>query len=136
RLRREFLEAQLRVNDSLVADAQDALTAFQRRARSDGSGQTSGREQTELPGLELQRQQLLAERRTDETLLKALQDSSTSRRAIQTALSTPGVAPSPAVVQLKTQLFHYEIARDSLASLSPSTPDHPPHNPWLPSPAR
>ena len=122
RLRREFLEAQLRVNDSLVADAQDALTAFQRRARSDGSGQTSGREQTELPGLELQRQQLLAERRTDETLLKALQDSSTSRRAIQTALSTPGVAPSPAVVQLNTQLFQYEIARDSLASLSPSHP--------------
>src|SRR5207249_3715772 len=121
----EFLEAQLKVNDSLVADAQDALTAFQRRARSDGSGQTSGREQTELPGLELQRQQLLAERRTDETLLKALQDSSTSRRAIQTALSTPGVAPSPAVVQLNTQLFQYEIARDSLASLSPSHPDLP-----------
>ena len=125
RLRREFLEAQLKVNDSLVADAQDALTAFQRRARSDGSGQSSGREQTELPGLELQRQQLLAERRTDETLLKALQDSSTSRRAIQTALSTPGVAPSPAVVQLNTQLFQYEIARDSLASLSPSHPDLP-----------
>ena len=125
RLRREFLEAQLKVNDSLVADAQEALTAFQRRARSDGSGQSSGREQTELPGLELQRQQLLAERRTDEDLLKALQDSSTSRKAIQTALSTPGVAPSPAVVQLNTQLFQYEMARDSLASLSRSHPDLP-----------
>src|SRR5437899_1917839 len=34
RLRREFLEAQLKVNDSVVADAQAALTALQRRARS------------------------------------------------------------------------------------------------------
>lgn len=125
RLRREFLEARLKVNDSLVADAQEALTAFQRLARSDGSAQSSGREQTELPGLELQRQQLLAERRTDEDLLTALQDSSRSRKAIQAALSTPGVAPSPAVVQLNTQLFQYEMARDSLASLSPSHPDLP-----------
>jgi capsular exopolysaccharide synthesis family protein len=125
RLRREFLEAQLKVNDSRVADAQDALTAFRRRARSDGSAQSSGREQTELPGLELQRQQLLAERRTDEDVLAALQDSSTSRKAIQTAISTPGVAPSPAVVQLNTQLFQYQMARDSLASLSPSHPDLP-----------
>jgi len=125
RLRREFLDAQLKVNDSLVADAQKALTAFRQRARSDGSGQSSGREQTELPGLELQRQQLLAERRTDEDLRAALQDSGTSRKAIQTALSTPGVAPSPAVVQLNTQLFQYEMARDSLASLSTSHPDLP-----------
>ena len=125
RLRREFLQAQLKVNDSLVAGAQEALTAFRRRARSDGSGQSSGREQTELPGLELQRQQLLAERRTDEDLLAALQDNGASRKAIQTALSTPGVAPSPAVVQLNTQLFQYEMARDSLASLSTSHPDLP-----------
>ena len=125
RLRREFLQAQLKVNDSLVAGAQEALTAFRRRAHSDGSGQSSGREQTELPGLELQRQQLLAERRTDEDLLAALQDNGASRKAIQTALSTPGVAPSPAVVQLNTQLFQYEMARDSLASLSTSHPDLP-----------
>src|SRR5437867_2869593 len=104
RLRREFLEAQLRVNDSLVAAAREALTAFQRRARSDGSGQSSGREQTELPGVELPRQQLLAERRTDEDLLQALQDSSPSRKAVQTALSTPGAAPRPAAAQLNTQL--------------------------------
>src|SRR2546430_2317868 len=94
RLRREFLQAQLKVNDSLVAGAQAALTAFRRRAHSAGSGQSSGREQTELPGLELQRQQLLAERRTDEDLLAALQNNGTSRQAIQTALSTPGVARS------------------------------------------
>ncbi len=127
RLRREFLESQLKVNDSLLADARQALTAFQRRTRSGGSEESSGggREQTELPGLELQRQQLLAERRTDEDLLAALRDTSTSRKATQTALSTPGVAASPAVVQLNAQLFQYEKARDSLASLSASHPDLP-----------
>ena len=128
RLRREFLESQLNVNDSLLADARQALTAFQRRTRSDGSEQSPGREQTELPGLELQRQQLLAERRTDEGLLAALRDSSTSRKATQTALSTPEVAASPAVVQLNAQLFQYEKARDSLASLSASHPDLPRFN--------
>jgi succinoglycan biosynthesis transport protein ExoP len=125
RLRREFLESQLKVNDSLLADARQALTAFQRRTRSDGTEESPGRERTELPGLELQRQQLLAERRTDEDLLAALRDSSTSRKAAQTALATPDVAASPAVVQLNAQLFQYEKARDSLASLSASHPDLP-----------
>ena len=129
RLRREFLESQLKVNDSLLADARQALTAFQRRAGVDGAGgEPAGREQTELPGLELQRAQALAERRTEEDLLTALRDSSTSRKAVQTALAIPAVATSPAVVQLNAQLFQYERARDSLTSLSPSHPDLPRFN--------
>jgi polysaccharide biosynthesis transport protein len=124
KLRREFLEAQLKVNDSLLADARQALTAFQQRARPYGAG-ASPAGQSELPGVELERQQLLAERRTDQALLTALRDSSTSRKAIQTALSTPGVAASPAVTQLNTQLFQYEMTRDSLASRSKAHPDLP-----------
>src|SRR5439155_754835 len=116
RLRREFLESQLQVNDSLVAAARRTLTEFQRRARSGGSAEPPGRERIELPGIELQREQLLAERRTDEDLLTALRDSGASRRAVQTALSIPGVAASPAVVQLNSQLFQYEKARDSLTT--------------------
>ena len=125
KLRREFLEAQLKVNDSLLADARQALTASQRRTRASGSGQSSAREQTGLPGIELQRQQLLAERRTYQDLLTALRDSSAGRKAIQTALSTPGIAASPAVAQLNSQLFQYEMERDSLASRSASHPDLP-----------
>lgn len=128
RLRREFLESQLQVTDSLVAAARRTLTAFQRRARSSGSVEPPGREQLELPGIELQREQLLAERRTDEDLLTALRDSATSRKAVQTALSIPGVAASPAAVQLNSQLFQYEKARDSLSSLSASHPDLPRFN--------
>ncbi len=129
KLRREFLESQLQVNDSLLAATRRTLTAFQRRAGPGGSGVGApGREQIELPGIELQREQLLAERRTDQDLLTALRDSSASRKAVQTALSIPGVAASPAVVQLNSQLFQYEKARDSLTSLSASHPDLPRFN--------
>src|SRR3989442_4741921 len=125
RRRREFLESQLKVNDSLLADARQAVTAFRQRAGTYGSREALAREQIGLAGVELQRQQLEAERRTDEGLLASLRDSSVSRKALQTALATPGVAASPAVTQLSTQLFQYERARDSLASRSASHPDLP-----------
>src|SRR6266550_2181116 len=125
--RREFLESQLKVNDSLLADARQAVTAFRQRAGTYGSREALAREQAGLAGVELQRQQLEAERRTDESLLAALRDrdSSVSRKALQTALATPGVAASPSVTQLSTQLYQYERARDSLASRSTSHPDLP-----------
>ena len=125
--RRVFLESQLKVNDSLLADARQAVTAFRQRAGTYGSRDALAREQAGLAGVELQRQQLEAERRTDESLLAALRDrdSSVSRRALQTALATPGVAVSPSVTQLSTQLYQYERARDSLASRSTSHPDLP-----------
>ena len=125
RRRREFLESQLKVNDSLLADARQALTAFRQRAGAYGSREALAREQIGLAGVELQRQQLEAERRTDESLLASLRDSSVSRKALQTALATPGVAASPPVTQLSTQLFQYQRARDSLASRSASHPDLP-----------
>src|SRR6266702_7569507 len=125
--RREFLESQIKVNDSLLADARQAVTAFRQRAGTYGSREALAREQVGLAGVELQRQQLEAERRTDESLLAALRDrdSSVSRKALQTALATPGVAASPSVTQLSTQLYQYERARDSLASRSTSHPDLP-----------
>jgi len=128
--RREFLESQLKVNDSLLADARQAVTAFRQRAGTYGSREALAREQAGLAGVELQRQQLEAERRTDESLLAALRDrdSSVSRKALQTALATPGVAASPSVTQLSTQLYQYERARDSLASRSTSHPDLPRFN--------
>jgi capsular exopolysaccharide synthesis family protein len=127
RRRREFLEAQLRVNDSLLADARQALTAFHRDARAFGSGEALAREQIGLAGVELQRQQLEAERRTYEGLLASLRDrdSSVSRKALQTAFATSGVAASPPVSQLHGQLFQYQASRDSLASRSASHPDLP-----------
>jgi polysaccharide biosynthesis transport protein len=127
--RREFLETQLRVNDSVLADAREALDAFYRRTRPYGSPDASRRVGTggagSIAGLELQRQQLEADRRTNQDLLAALRDSTTSRKALQTALSTPGVTTSPAVTQLSAQLFQYQATRDSLESRSATHPDLP-----------
>src|SRR5207245_10449724 len=119
--------SQLKVNDSILADARQPVTAFRQRAGTYGWRDALAREQAGLAGVELQRQQLEAERRTDESLLAALRDrdSSVSRKALQTALATPGVAASPSVLQLSTQLYQYERARDSLASRSTSHPDLP-----------
>jgi tyrosine-protein kinase Etk/Wzc len=125
--RREFLESQLTVNDSLLAEARDALTEFRRRARAYGSREALARDPTGLAGLELQRQQLEAEHRTYEDLLTSLNspDSSVSRKALQTAFAIPGVSASPEVTQLNNQLFAYETTRDSLASRSKTHPDLP-----------
>lgn len=127
RRRREFLESQLSVNDSLLADARQAQTEFRRRARAYGSREALTRDPIGLAGLELQRQQLEAERRTYDDLLASLKsrDSSVSRRALQTAFAIPGVSASPEVAQLNNQLFGYETTRDSLASRSKSHPDLP-----------
>src|SRR5256886_10864592 len=107
--------------------ARQGVTAFRQRAGTYGSREALAREQAGLAGVELQRQQLEAERRTDESLLAALRDrdSSVSRKALQAALATPGVTVSPSVTQLSTQLYQYERARASLASRSTSRPDLP-----------
>jgi polysaccharide biosynthesis transport protein len=125
RLRREFLETQLRVNDSLLAEARQALTAFHGRARAYGSRGFLAPEQTGLAGLELERGELAAERQRYVGLLAVLQDSSGRRRALQTAVSIPAVGASPAVTQLNTTLFQYETTRDSLANRSARHPDLP-----------
>jgi capsular exopolysaccharide synthesis family protein len=124
RRRREFLEGQLRVSDSLLAEAREALTAFYQRA---GYGARDGmiREQIGLAGVELERQELEAERRTQDDLLAGLRDPTASRRALRAALSQPGVAANPEVAQLSRQLFEYETSRDSLTSRSASHPDLP-----------
>lgn len=128
--RREFLESQLSVNDSLLAEAREALTEFRQRARAYGSREALARDPTGLAALEMQRQQLEAERRTDEGLSTLLgsADSSVSRKALQTAFAIPGVSASPEVIQLNNQLFGYETTRDSLASRSKVHPDLPRFN--------
>ncbi|MGH7607165.1 MAG: polysaccharide biosynthesis tyrosine autokinase, partial [Gemmatimonadales bacterium] len=124
RRRREFLEEQLKISDSVLAAAREALSAFYQRA---GYGAREGmiREQIGLAGMELERQELQAERRTFDDLLAGLRDPAASSKMLRAALSTPAVAASPEVTQLSRQLFEYETSRDSLASRSTSHPDLP-----------
>src|SRR2546422_4445012 len=95
--RREFLESQLKVNDSLLADARQAVTAFRQRAGTYGSREALAREQAGLAGGGGQRQQLGGEGGTDERRLGRLRrpDLGASRQDPPNPIAAPGAAASP-----------------------------------------
>ena len=125
RLRREFLEAQLGVNDSVLAAARNALTAFRRRVGRAGADESPARQQGGLEQLQLQREQLDADRRTYRGIIVSLDSTrgSVDRDALRAAVSAPGIGGNVVVTQLYTQLVQYETVRDSLAARAPAHPD-------------
>jgi capsular exopolysaccharide synthesis family protein len=133
RLRRQFLEVQLRINDSVLASARNALSSFRQRAgRVGGSSEGSARAQVgagagassaaSADQLQLQREQFDADRRLYRGILTSLAESRDSLRA---AVSLPGISGSMVVSQLYTQLIQYETTRDSLTARAPVHPDLP-----------
>jgi capsular exopolysaccharide synthesis family protein len=117
RRRREFIETQLRFNDSLLAEARQALSAFRARApglttdRAAGSGSA--------PALLGRREELDVERRQYAGLLGQLRD--TNRVARRVALrdlvaGSPSIGGNVVVSRLYDQLVSYETLRDSLTS--------------------
>ncbi|OLC07850.1 MAG: hypothetical protein AUH42_02805 [Gemmatimonadetes bacterium 13_1_40CM_70_11] len=127
RLRREFLETQLRVNDSVLADARRALTAFRRHAGRAGSDQQGPTQQAGIDQLQLQRDQLDADRRMYRSILVSLDSGGGrgNREALRTAASTPAISANAVVAPLFTQLVQYENTRDSLTARSTTHPDVP-----------
>lgn len=125
RLRRVFLETQLKVNDSLLADARRALTAFRQHAGRAGPGPQTATQQAGIDQLQFQREQFEADRRMYRSILASLDTAGGrgNREALRAAASAPGIAASAVVAQLFTQLAQYETARDSLAARSVVHPD-------------
>ncbi|HEY0673483.1 MAG TPA: polysaccharide biosynthesis tyrosine autokinase [Longimicrobiales bacterium] len=116
RRRRTFLEAQLREMDSLQAVAQSQLSEFRRREQVFSSREKFATEQAGLSGLEVRRQELLAERRMFTSLLNELSRPRRSDDApgLLVFASSPEVSSNPVVTALFSQLLSYEAARDSL----------------------
>ena len=127
RLRREFLQAQLKINDSVLADVRNALTSFRRRAGRVGSGELAARQQAGVEQPQLQREQLDGDRRVYRGLLATLDNArgEEGRDALRAAVATPGIAGSVVVAQLYGQLVQYENVRDSLTARAPNHPDLP-----------
>lgn len=114
RRRREFIETQLKFNDSLLTAARAALTAFRAQAPSLAADRTAG---TNAP--EERRQELDVERRQYTTLLGQLRDTNrvTRRAALRNVVaSSPTIGGNAVVSRLYEQLVHYETLRDSLTS--------------------
>jgi len=117
RQRREFIEAQLKFNDSLLTEARAALSAF--RAREPGSAAERSADAVSLGSLGARRDELEIERRQYASLLGRLQD--TSRVARRPALrdlvaASPSIAANPVVSRLYGQLVQYYSLRDSLTA--------------------
>lgn len=124
RLRRVFVQEQLRQNDSLLLRAQLALSAFRGGTQLYSSKERLSAEQSALLGVEVQRQSLASDRGIYQSLLKTLEEGSGEEEALGALVSAPGAAANPVVAQLYTQLVGFKTARDSLLALG-SARTHP-----------
>jgi succinoglycan biosynthesis transport protein ExoP len=114
RRRREFIETQLKFNDSLLTAARAALTAFRARGPSLAADRSAGPN-----AMEERRQELDLERRQYATLLGQLLDTNrvTRRATLRNVIaSSPTIGGNAVVSRLYEQLVHYERMRDSLTS--------------------
>ncbi|HSL72556.1 MAG TPA: Wzz/FepE/Etk N-terminal domain-containing protein, partial [Longimicrobiales bacterium] len=116
RRRRLFLEEQLAEMDSMQSAAQTELSEFRRREQVFSSRDKFTTEQAGLTGLEVRRQELVAERRMFESLLD---DLNRPRRpdgsgGLLVFASSPEVSSNPVITTLFSQLLSYEAVRDSL----------------------
>src|SRR5438477_606951 len=114
RRRREFIETQLRFNDSLLAEARGALGAF--RAKAPG---LAGERSAGPSALEGRRQELDVERRQYASVLGQLRDTNrvTRRAALRNMIAASAtIGGNTGVARLYDQLVRYETQRDSLTS--------------------
>jgi capsular exopolysaccharide synthesis family protein len=115
RRRRLFLQAQLSSVDSVLATMQNSLSAFRSENQVFSSRDKISTEQSGLMSLDVQLEELAADRKMYQTLLSQIAARGANRQdVVRTLVSSPGVASNPVVTQLYTQLVQYETARDSL----------------------
>jgi capsular exopolysaccharide synthesis family protein len=127
RRRRMFIEEQMQHTDSALVAAQRDLSAFRRTQKVYSSREKYAAEQAGLMGLETRRQDMVAQRATFQALLSQLQRPHAGAEVLRALAAAPDAKDNPVLVQLFTQLTHYELSRDSLISgawgSSPNSPD-------------
>jgi tyrosine-protein kinase Etk/Wzc len=118
RRRREFVEAQLARTDSAVRAAQAALVSFRQSQGVTSSAEQSAAQQSGKFALETRREELLAQRRSYETLMGQYRAARPAERPerLRALVSAPGLAANPVVASEYTLLARYEAARDSMAA--------------------
>jgi len=118
RRRREFIQEQLKQTDSLFADATTSLSSFRSKSQVYGSDARVSAEQAGLMALDVNREELAADRKTLQSLLDNLQSPGrgTHNERLDALLASPGVANNPVVTSLFQQLVDLRTTRDSLAT--------------------
>lgn len=116
--RRIFLEEQLTQTEASLAQAERRLTAFRNRARTyDAREELAAQQQNRLL-LEIQREELDADRRMLQSMLARLNQVPDGGRweVLRTLVSSPGLAENPVVSQMHDRLLRYRTELDSLTS--------------------
>lgn len=119
--RRIFLDEQLRRTDSLLAEAQQALSAFRSHQEVYSSRDKMASQQVALLDLETRRIALDANRDSYKSALSQLEqgDSTVRRAALRALAGNVELAANPVVVSLYTQLVSQQRALDSLRQIAP-----------------
>lgn len=118
RRQRIFLEERLAETDSLLREAEAVLTAFRTDRQFYSSEEMVTAQQQSLLDLDARRATLSAERQMYGDLLRRLEagDQAGQSEALQTLVSSPGIASNPVVTALHAQLTAYKQERDALAT--------------------
>jgi polysaccharide biosynthesis transport protein len=127
--RREFLEAQLRQTDSMLARAQSDLASFRSRQQLASTQDALNAQQTNMIALDARRAELEADRATFGTLLSQLKKGGEAgeSEALRALASSPALAENPAVSNYYRQLELNQYKLDSMTTgpwrAAPTNPD-------------
>lgn len=117
RKRREFLETQMRQNDSLLSDADEQLIAFRRHAQVFSTPARIDQQQRAVLDLDQRSAELKATRQSYQSLLadvEAIRAGKQRADALRSLASYPDLASNPAIATLVQQLLTQERVLDSL----------------------
>ncbi|HEX6533925.1 MAG TPA: polysaccharide biosynthesis tyrosine autokinase [Gemmatimonadaceae bacterium] len=118
RLRRQFVESQLKQNDSVLTAARQMLSDFRSRQRSYSTREKFTAQRSDLSGIESQQATLDAQRRLYASVLRQLQNGSgrDGLQQIGALLSAEGASASPIVMDQYVSLQRLQNTRDSLTT--------------------
>ncbi|HKV50176.1 MAG TPA: polysaccharide biosynthesis tyrosine autokinase [Gemmatimonadaceae bacterium] len=127
RLRRQFIEGQLKQNDSLLMTARLALSQFRSREKAYSAREKFQAQATDVERVQDQIREVQLEQRSYGAVLQQMRTGN-GRESLQqlgAALSAQGAAASPIVTEQYQALVRLQGARDSLITLgsAPTNPD-------------
>ncbi|MDX1645740.1 MAG: polysaccharide biosynthesis tyrosine autokinase, partial [Longimicrobiales bacterium] len=118
-LRRAFLEEQLSQTEGQLAQAQNALSAFQRGSRSyDAAGEITAEQQNRML-LRVQIAELESQRRVSLMMLDSLDSANSDEERwtmLRTLVSSPGIAENPVVTQMHDRVLEQRSILDELTA--------------------
>jgi len=118
RLRRQFIETQLRENDSLLSNARLAVSSFRSQQRSFSAREKFTVERSDLAGIQQQQADVEGQRRLYASIAQELRSGNQkgSLQELGALLSAQGANASPVVMDLYQQLQRLQASRDSLTT--------------------